>query len=556
MVKQAVTYATLTVIITLAYAGSLVLLGLALPAQVVRASPIFNVAFVVLIAFLFQPLRARVQHGIDRLFYRSRLDYRQTVGDVAAALTSMLDLETVLTEVGRTVGEGLHLERLTVLLWLDGETQRWQYNPQTQRMEAAGSSPRYEALRAQLARHPTHPWLLADPDAAPGAPTELSAGTSDDALTAARAEMIHLGAVVFLPLILGRRLLGGFALGPRRASQRFRREDIALLRTLSHQSAIAIHNAQSYGALQTLNTELEAKVQARTAELEGSNAELAQAYRDLQTAQTQLIQTEKLASLGQLAAGVAHEINNPVGYILSNLTTMGEYAGDLLLLLRAASEAADRHAGGGDAREALERLGQLRRKIDADFILEDFQKAAEESRQGAVKIRDIVRSLREFSHVDEGELKPSDINVCLEEALRICRNELKYRADVRRDFGDLPRVPVYPQRLEQVFINLLMNAAQAIQRRGEIVVSTRVEGDEAVVRIRDTGTGIPPEHMKRLFEPFFTTKPVGKGTGLGLHVAYKIARVHDGRIDVSSEPGRGTEVAVRLPLAGPRGPRA
>jgi two-component system, NtrC family, sensor kinase len=156
--------------------------------------------------------------------------------------------------------------------------------------------------------------------------------------------------------------------------------------------------------------------------------------------------------------------------------------------------------------------------------------------------------------VDEGELRPTDVNKCLEDALRICWNELKYKAEVRKDYApDLPLVPAYPQRLGQVFINLLVNAGQAIEKRGQVLLSTRVEGEFVVVRVRDTGRGIAPENMSKIFEPFFTTKDVGMGTGLGLHTAYKIVTAHRGKIEISSVVGQGTEFVVRIPLDGPRG---
>jgi signal transduction histidine kinase/CheY-like chemotaxis protein len=298
-------------------------------------------------------------------------------------------------------------------------------------------------------------------------------------------------------------------------------------------------------ALRQAQEELEARVRERTAELSRVNAELlddiaarkrAEEERDRLTAQ--LLQGQKLQAIGQLSAGIAHEINNPVGYILSNLTALKEYLADLTRLLRASL--------GADP--GLERL---RGEIDADFMLEDFGKALEETRQGAERIRDIVRGLREFSHVDEGERVAVDLRDLVEDGLRICWNELKYKAEVKRDYGKVGPVHCYPRRVGQVFVNLLVNAAQAIEERGEIHVSTRVVGDRAEVLVRDTGRGISKEALPRIFEPFFTTKPVGEGTGLGLHVAYKIVRAHGGEIEVTSEVGKGTAVAVRLPLSEP-----
>jgi PAS domain S-box-containing protein len=266
----------------------------------------------------------------------------------------------------------------------------------------------------------------------------------------------------------------------------------------------------------------------------------------------QMLQGQKMQAIGELTAGIAHEINNPVGFILSNLTTLGEYRRDFERLLQAAQEVMDRLRQKEDPSPALAAFDRLREELNADFILRDFGQAIQESTLGAERIRDIVKSLREFSHVDEGDLKPTDVNKCLEDALRICWNEVKYHAEVRKDYGELPPIPAYPQRLEQVFVNLIVNAAQAIPKKGRIDLVTRVENGLAVVRIRDTGGGIAPENLPRIFQPFFTTKPVGSGIGLGLHMAYKVVAAHDGTIDVHSEVGRGTEFAIRLPVAGPR----
>ncbi|HEX7896540.1 MAG TPA: PAS domain-containing protein [Planctomycetota bacterium] len=275
------------------------------------------------------------------------------------------------------------------------------------------------------------------------------------------------------------------------------------------------------------------------------------AEEERQRLNAQMLQGQKLQAIGQLSAGIAHEINTPVGYILSNLTTMREYVDDLVRLVRAGSEAAARLQAGATPAEAFAELEEVKHGVDFDFIVDDFASAVKDSKQGAERIRDIVKSLREFAHVDEGKIQPTDLVRCLEDALKISWNELKYKTEVERDFQPLPPVPCSCQRMEQVFVNLLVNAGQAIPKKGTIRLSTRVEDGHAVVRIADTGVGMTPDVQKRIFEPFFTTKPVGAGTGLGLHVAYRIVSGLGGRIDVRSEPGKGTEFAVRLPLVHP-----
>ncbi|HXX93245.1 MAG TPA: PAS domain S-box protein [Planctomycetota bacterium] len=267
---------------------------------------------------------------------------------------------------------------------------------------------------------------------------------------------------------------------------------------------------------------------------------------------SQMLQGQKLQAIGQLSAGIAHEINNPVGYILSNLNTLGEYCEDLRRMFLQARQAAAAARDGRDPWMLLAEFSRLDQEIRGDELADDLQQIVADCSLGTERIRDIVRSLREFSHVDQGQLKPTNLNHCLEDALRICWNELKYKAEIRKDYGELPLVPCYPQRMGQVFINLLVNAGQAIEKKGEVFLSTRVEGEEVVASVRDTGCGISPENLGKIFEPFFTTKPVGSGTGLGLHVAYKIVTAHGGRIGVTSKLGGGTEFSVRIPVSSPR----
>jgi C4-dicarboxylate-specific signal transduction histidine kinase len=285
--------------------------------------------------------------------------------------------------------------------------------------------------------------------------------------------------------------------------------------------------------LRTANEALEAKVAERTAELSLANLQLRNEIAERERAQeerdrmaAELLQGQKLQAIGQLSAGIAHEINNPLSYILSNMRCLAESLDEIAPLLR-------------------QRDGTPTPDIT------DLRSALQESLEGAEKIRRIVRGLREFSHLDERELRDVDLNHCVENALRLCANEITHKASVVRDFSEMLQVRCYPQQIEQILVNLIMNALQAIPERGVIGIGTKREGREAVIRIRDTGTGITPEHLKKLFEPFFTTKPVGKGTGLGLHVAYKIARAHGGRIDVTSTVGAGSEFSIFIPISGP-----
>jgi PAS domain S-box-containing protein len=267
--------------------------------------------------------------------------------------------------------------------------------------------------------------------------------------------------------------------------------------------------------------------------------------------QAHLIQAEKLALLGQLAAGVAHEINNPVSYVTSNLSSLGRYVTELAPLLRVQQELVEALGPGGrpPPTELLTRARELWASHDTDFLLRDMTDIVHESLEGARRIREIALSLRTFARAEAEEPQRVDLNEELESTLRMVGNELKYKCEVKRDFGPLPLVACYPTQISQVFTNLLVNAAQAIETMGEIRIQTRHEGDHVVVRISDTGAGMTAETLAKLSTPFFTTKPRGQGTGLGLYISYGIIARHKGRIDVESEPGQGTTFTLYLPLS-------
>ncbi|WP_224240312.1 ATP-binding protein [Hyalangium gracile] len=269
--------------------------------------------------------------------------------------------------------------------------------------------------------------------------------------------------------------------------------------------------------------------------------------------QAQLIQAEKLASLGQMAAGIAHEINNPVSYVTSNLRVLEQYATAFLPVLgwlREQMEAPDTRPRTLSA----DRLAEMRAQWaqgELDQVLEDMPELLRESLTGVRRIREIAQSLRVFAREDDGKLQEVDLNEELESTLRMVGNELKYKCEVKRDLEPLPRVTCHPTQLVQVFTNLLLNAGQAIENRGEIRIRTRRQEEEVVVEISDTGRGMTPETLSKLFTPFFTTKPRGQGTGLGLSISRDIVTRHGGRLEVRSEPGQGSTFTLYLPLRPP-----
>lgn len=296
--------------------------------------------------------------------------------------------------------------------------------------------------------------------------------------------------------------------------------------------------------LREYQNQLEGLVATRTAELASANAVLEDDRRELELllskieeAQQQLLQSEKMAAIGQLAAGVAHEINNPVGFVNSNLGSLKTYVNQLLTVI-SAYESND-----------PAQITEARQKADLDFLREDLPSLLSESQDGLSRVTKIVQDLKDFSRVDQADRQPSDLNAALESTLNVVANEIKYKAEVVLELGEIPLVDCVPAQINQVFMNLLVNAAQAIPERGKIIVRSGLENNHVWFEIEDTGKGMSAEIQQRIFEPFFTTKPVGQGTGLGLSISYDIiVKKHSGRMDVRSKPDQGTCFRLWLPL--------
>jgi two-component system NtrC family sensor kinase len=281
-----------------------------------------------------------------------------------------------------------------------------------------------------------------------------------------------------------------------------------------------------------------------------------QSEEDKKRIEAQLLHSEKMASIGQLAAGVAHEINNPTGFVSSNLKTLAEYIQDLSNLTKEyrklVKKLKQNPDPGGDlfaVSGQVKRISELEEEIDLDFVLKDIFELIEESQEGTERIKKIVLDLKDFAHPGDDKPKLADLNQNMDSTINVVWNELKYKADVTKDYGDLPQVKCHPQLLNQVFLNLLVNAAQSIEKRGEIKIKTRANNGYVEIMISDTGAGIPKENLPKIFDPFFTTKKIGQGTGLGLNVAYNIIKKHQGEIDVKSDVGKGTMFIIRIPTA-------
>jgi NO-binding membrane sensor protein with MHYT domain/nitrogen-specific signal transduction histidine kinase len=291
-----------------------------------------------------------------------------------------------------------------------------------------------------------------------------------------------------------------------------------------------------------MEREIEERKQAQS-RLEHEKEEQRKLIQQLEEAHIQLLQSEKLASIGQLAAGVAHEINNPIGFVHSNLHTLKAWVQGLLRVI----STYERVTEGLDGQPLVD-LDATRQDADLDYVRDDIVQLIDESLDGSMRVRRIVQDLRDFSRPGGEAWELADLHAGLESTLNVVHNEIKYKATVVRTFGELPRVECIPSQINQVFMNLLVNAAQAIPERGVIAIRTEGDDDWVSLEISDNGVGMSTEVVGRIFDPFFTTKPVGQGTGLGLSVSHGIVTRHGGRIDVVTTPGSGTTFTIVLPV--------
>jgi PAS domain S-box-containing protein len=302
-------------------------------------------------------------------------------------------------------------------------------------------------------------------------------------------------------------------------------------------------------AIKELNYELNFAM----AQIQSKNKMLEDTLSQLKENQGHLLQSEKMASIGQLAAGVAHEINNPTGYVSSNLKTLEDYTTDLLSLVDQYRRATKDLRSGEAIQntnwdETFSEILDAEEEMDIEYLREDLPELIRESREGMDRIKKIVSEMKDFAHPEDDKKKFADINACIDSTLNIVWNEIKYKATLEKHYGEVPQLLCYPRQLNQVFMNLLVNAAQAIPEQGRIDIHTEESDGKARIVISDTGCGIPPESVTKIFDPFFTTKPIGKGTGLGLHLVYSIISKHKGTISVDSTVGQGTSFFIEIPI--------
>ncbi len=461
-----------------------------------------QVVLLFLAILAFNPLRERMQGFVDNFFDRDRSRYRLAVREISEAMVSMLSLGEIGDRILLAVTDTMGVSRAMVLLFDD--------NDRVLRASAwRGDWDQVDVGIEIPSDHPIwkHLWMRRE---------ELSRADFDDEPDPEKRESCWdiydtLEVELLVPILFGVDLLGVIAVGRKMSGERLAGDDRQLLRTLANQSSIAIENAKAFDEIAKLNESLEARVDERT--------------RELQETQTQLMQSEKLKSLGQLVAGVAHELNNPIGFVHANLQLLDEFIEKL---------------------EVAQETGQ-----DATQIREAITKLLTRSREGTERVKQIVQDLRTFSRMDQADLQSAQLTEEIDRTLALMEPRLKGGIKVVKEYRPLPEVRCYPGQLNQVFLNLLMNACDVLEEGGTITIRTAVSETGVRLEFEDTGPGIPPDVQLRIFDPFFTTKEVGKGTGLGLSLSHGIIERHGGRIQIHSAPGEGTTFQIDLPLVAP-----
>jgi signal transduction histidine kinase len=295
--------------------------------------------------------------------------------------------------------------------------------------------------------------------------------------------------------------------------------------------------------LDNLYSSLEQQVKKRTKELSIKNVQLEHAYVELKEAQLLLVHKEKMSSLGQLTAGLAHELNNPINFIYGNLAHLKNYSGDLIKIIKSFEEFNDSFAP-----EVLEKINQTKDNLDFKFIAEDLPMLIKSCQDGAERCKQIIIDLKNFSRLDEAFIKEVDIHEGIDSTLNILHHKIKNKVNIHKEYGNIPKFSCYAGQLNQVFMNIIDNSLHALKEKGDLYIKTYTENDNVVIIIKDNGSGISKEYLSKIFDPFFTTKPVGEGTGLGLSISYKIIRKHNGNIEVESEEGEGTKFTITLPI--------
>lgn len=541
-VRQSVAYALLTAFVSAGYFAVLSIPELMMGAAAQQWQRRLGIAFVVLLALSFDRLRRLAQAIVDRAFFRTRLDYQATLSRVTSLMTTKLDRNEIVAAVTDVLTNGMFLE-LSALYVRELPTVLWAHT-------AGGvvqphSADRVLPLLCNLAERHTQVW-----DAVALVQHYSDAGNRHSLETYLR----ELGIQSVFPLLFLDRCTGLLLLGARRSGHALEANDVVLLRTLADQAAIALHNAASYAALEESRRTLDDRVRQRTQELRDTNVALQSTNQALEDAQRQLVQHEKMASLGQIVAGVAHELNNPMSFVHGGLENLEDYVPRLVEILHAYEQIPL-------PQDANERIAALKQQRRLAYLVQATPALLQRCREGSDRVRRIVEDLRAFARADHGARHAVDVAESLEAALRTLAGRLHAQGvQVRNSYETVPPIEGRRDDLERVWTNLIANAIDAVAacRDPEIQVQVRphrspsaasdAEAGAIEVSITDNGSGIAADVQQKIYDPFFTTKPVGAGTGLGLSIVHSLVRQHDGTITCQSTPGSGTTFRVYLPV--------
>jgi signal transduction histidine kinase len=490
ILRRTVNYVFVSILLALAYAGAFA----ALSEMFGEAAPVAGGASVVVfatIAFLvFLPLRDRLQAGIDRLFFRSAYDFRRLVETTSERVASFTDLPMIAEAVTKAVSDALHPEWM-VLVLSGGDAK-------AKPMVSVGDVPSEFDAQAAMKVKDVRPF-------------DFAVGS--------------LG----IPFRVEERLVAVLLVGRRLSGRIYGGEDRRLLHTLANHGAVAFENALAIEQVRELNRGLEAEVAERTAEL--------------REAQAQLVHREKMASLGQLVAGVAHEMNNPLNFLQGNLYVLRQFSESLVRSLEESHALVSEHAP-----DRLKEFKSIRERNDIDAILQDLGTTLSACEDAVGRTTKIVAGLNTFSRHGRAQVSRVDIEDVLERTMTVLQGRFK-GIEVKKEYGKPPNVECLADELAQVFMNLLTNAADAVREGGQITVRTLAVGVGRVrIEVEDNGSGIDPAIQGRIFEPFFTTKEVGHGTGLGLAITYGVVTRHRGTIEMTSELEKGSRFSVELPV--------
>lgn len=470
IIKRSLVYSVLTALITLSYIFVVIKINDLL--LKFNLAP-FSLIFLVVLIFLFNPLRSKVQDYIDRVFYKKRVDYSKTLEEISKKLTSLNNLEEIAGELYKCFKHVMMLNDIHIFIREEREQEGDRFLDKIKdfKNEIIFKNDFYRLFSEK--------------------------------------EIANLRPEVGLPLVFQERLLGLIVLGQKKSEESYSLEDFLLLKTLSNQAAIAVNNGD-------LIKNLENKVQERT--------------KELREAQSQLVHAEKMSALGKLTAGIMHEVNNPINFISGNIGPLRHYLNSLFTVVES------------DDKE------KVKNELDYNFIKEDYPKLLENMETGVERTKEIIKSLKSFSRLDEAKLKKVNIHEGIDSTLVIIGDLYKDRINIHKEYGDIPEIECFPSELNQVFMNILTNACNAITNNGDIWIKTYKEKNEIKISIKDSGVGIPQEIKNKIFDPFFTTKDVGEGVGMGLSISYGIVKRHNGEILVKSDVGKGTEFIIILPI--------